>query len=73
MEGRAGESPGPSSPKGVSTTDFEERVQRDGLKVRAELDKNKYPKDVKVIGAQLAAVDLAPHSNFTRIGATQFL
>ena len=32
-----------------------------GLKVRAELDKNKYPKDVKVTDARLAAVNLTPH------------
>jgi len=33
-----------------------------GLKVRAELDENKYPKGVKVSDAQLAAVDLSPHA-----------
>ena len=33
-----------------------------GLKVRAELDENKYPKGVKVSDAQLAAVNLARHS-----------
>ena len=33
-----------------------------GLTVRAELDENKYPKGVKVSDAQLAAVNLAPHS-----------
>jgi len=33
-----------------------------GLKVRAELDENKYPKGVKVSDAQLAAVNLTPHS-----------
>ncbi len=33
-----------------------------GLKVRAELDENKYPKGVKVPDAQLAAVNLFPHS-----------
>jgi hypothetical protein len=33
-----------------------------GLKVRAELDQNKYPKGVKVSEAQLAAVNLTPHS-----------
>jgi hypothetical protein len=33
-----------------------------GLKVRAVLDENKYPKGVKVSDAQLAAVNLLPHS-----------
>ena len=33
-----------------------------GLKVRAELDENKYPKAVKVTDAQLAAVNLSRHS-----------
>ena len=33
-----------------------------GLKVRAELDENKYPKGIKVSDAQLAAVNLSPHS-----------
>lgn len=33
-----------------------------GLKVRAELDKNKYPKGVKVSDAQLAAVNLSRHA-----------
>ena len=33
-----------------------------GLTVRAELDENKYPKGVKVSDAQLAAVNLSPHS-----------
>jgi len=33
-----------------------------GLLVRAELDKNKYPKGVKVSDAQLAAVNLSRHS-----------
>jgi Rhodopirellula transposase DDE domain len=33
-----------------------------GLKVRAKLDENKYPKAVKVSDAQLAAVNLSPHS-----------
>jgi transposase len=33
-----------------------------GLKVRAELDGNKYPKGVKVSDAELAAVNLAPHT-----------
>ena len=33
-----------------------------GLKVRAELDENKYPKGVKVSDARLAAVNLARHS-----------
>jgi hypothetical protein len=33
-----------------------------GLKVRAELDQNKYPKGVKVSDAQLAAVSLSRHS-----------
>ena len=33
-----------------------------GLKVRAELDQNKYPKGVKVSDAHLAAVNLTPHS-----------
>ncbi len=32
-----------------------------GLKVRAELDENKYPKGAKVSDAQLAAVNLRPH------------
>jgi transposase len=32
-----------------------------GLKVRAELDENKYPKGVKISDAQLAAVNLKPH------------
>ena len=33
-----------------------------GLKVRAELDENKYPKGVKISDAQLAAVNLSRHS-----------
>jgi hypothetical protein len=33
-----------------------------GLKVRAELDENKYPKGVKVSDAQLAAVNLSRHT-----------
>jgi hypothetical protein len=33
-----------------------------GLKVRAELDENKYPKGVKVSDAQLATVNLSRHS-----------
>jgi len=33
-----------------------------GLKVRAELDENKYPKGVKVSDAQLAAVKLIRHT-----------
>jgi hypothetical protein len=33
-----------------------------GLKVRAELDENKYPKGVKISDAQLAAVCLSPHA-----------
>jgi hypothetical protein len=33
-----------------------------GLKVRAELDENKYPKGVKVSDAQMAAVNLLRHS-----------
>jgi hypothetical protein len=33
-----------------------------GLKVRAELDENKYPKGVKVSDAQLAAVNLSRHA-----------
>ena len=33
-----------------------------GLKVRAVLDENKYPKGVKVSDAQLAAINLSPHS-----------
>jgi len=32
-----------------------------GLKVRAELDENKYPKGVKISDAQFAAVRLSPH------------
>ena len=32
-----------------------------GLKVRAELDENKYPKGVKIDDAQLAAINLVPH------------
>ena len=32
-----------------------------GLRVRAELDKKKYPKGVKVTDAQLASVNLTPH------------
>jgi len=32
-----------------------------GLKVRAELDENKYPKGVRITDAQLAAVNLTPH------------
>jgi hypothetical protein len=32
-----------------------------GLRVRAELDENKYPKGVKVSDAQLAAVNLSRH------------
>lgn len=33
-----------------------------GLRVRAELDQNKYPKGIKVTNAELAAVNLSPHS-----------
>ena len=33
-----------------------------GLKVRAELDENKYPKGVKVSDIQMAAVNLTRHS-----------
>ena len=33
-----------------------------GLTVRAELDENKYPKGIKVSDAQLASVNLSPHS-----------
>ena len=33
-----------------------------GLKVRAELDERKYPKAVKVSDAQMAAVNLSPHT-----------
>lgn len=33
-----------------------------GLKVRAELDENKYPKGVKVSDLQMAAVNLTRHS-----------
>ncbi len=33
-----------------------------GLKVRAELDQNKYAKGVKISDAELAAVNLAPHA-----------
>jgi len=33
-----------------------------GLKVRAELDENKYPKAVKIPDAQLAAVNISPHA-----------
>jgi hypothetical protein len=33
-----------------------------GLKVRAELDENKYPKGVKISDAKLAAIQLARHS-----------
>ena len=33
-----------------------------GLKVRAELDANKYPKGVKINDARLAAVNLMPHA-----------
>jgi hypothetical protein len=33
-----------------------------GLKVRAELDENKYPKGVKISDSQLAAVNLSPHA-----------
>jgi hypothetical protein len=33
-----------------------------GLKVRAELDENKYPKGIKVSDAQLAAVNLSRHT-----------
>ena len=40
---------------GATTTDA-------GLKVRAELDENKYPKGIKVSDAQMAAVNLARHS-----------
>lgn len=32
-----------------------------GLKIRAELDQNKYPKGVKISDAQLAAVRISPH------------
>ena len=33
-----------------------------GLTVRAELDENKYPKGIKVSDAQMAAINLSPHS-----------
>jgi hypothetical protein len=33
-----------------------------GLKARAELDENKYPKGIKVSDAQLAAVNLSRHA-----------
>ena len=33
-----------------------------GLKVRAELDENKYPKGLKISDAQFAAVNLSRHS-----------
>jgi Rhodopirellula transposase DDE domain len=33
-----------------------------GLKVRAELDENKYPKGVKVSDAQINALNLSRHS-----------
>jgi hypothetical protein len=33
-----------------------------GLKVRAELDDNKYPKGVKVCDAQIEALNLSHHS-----------
>jgi len=33
-----------------------------GLKVRAELDENKYPKGIKVSDGQLASVNLSPHA-----------
>jgi hypothetical protein len=33
-----------------------------GLKVRAELDENKYPNGIKVSDAQLAAVNLSRHA-----------
>ena len=33
-----------------------------GLRVRAELDQNKYPKGIKVTDTELAAVNLSPHS-----------
>jgi len=33
-----------------------------GLKVRAKLDENKYPKGVKVSDVQMAAVNLTRHS-----------
>ncbi len=32
-----------------------------GLKARAELDENKYPKGVKISDAELAAVCISPH------------
>ena len=33
-----------------------------GLKVRAEIDENKYPKGVKISDAEFAAVNLTPHA-----------
>ncbi len=33
-----------------------------GLKVRAELDENKYPKGVKISDARLAAIDIERHA-----------
>src|SRR5262249_55244697 len=33
-----------------------------GLKVRAELDENKYPEGVKVSDAQMAAINLSRHA-----------
>ena len=33
-----------------------------GLKVRAELDENKYPKGVKISDAQMAAINLSRHA-----------
>lgn len=32
-----------------------------GLKVRAELDENKYPKGIKISDAELAAISIEPH------------
>jgi hypothetical protein len=40
-----------------------------GLKVRAELDENKYPKGVNVSNAELAAVN--PATNSMAIGTTR--
>ena len=34
----------------------------EGLKVRAELDEGRYPKAIKISDAQLAKINIAPHS-----------
>jgi len=43
-----------------------------GLKVRAELDENKYPKGLRVSKDQLAAVNISPHDFHGEWNSLQF-